>query len=373
MRNPDASSTSSSDAWRVALALLLPCIAVIAAYVWAMYANRDALVKLGRGNRAANDGVLQKLERAAARPARFERIALFGDSLTVCAQPDVERAETLGSNLRRQLVAAGTTVGLVDLTHAGLVPLHFFALLDEVLALDVRLVVIEVNLRKFIDPLARPAEERLPGALRKLELLRSMKVLSSLEPEGVTLFDPPLMRLKEHLGLLYVLEGAREGGIASLQSLGEELRSTLRLARRKGASLTEIARRATLSYAVDYTASHNADVLRAMVEELRAARVPFILFVAPIDPAALRAEAGSDALTVRRGIDELQRHVGAEPAEWLDLHDALPTSMFRDYDNHLMVSGCARVARPIAQRVLHVLSRHPRPSPVVAAEREIDG
>lgn len=335
---------------------------MIAACVWALYANRDVLADLGRGDGAPDRGVLRSLEIAAERTPRFERIALFGDSLVMCAQPGADRFETLGSNLRRQLVAAGTPVALVDLSQAGLVPLHFFALLDEALALDARLVVIEVNLRKFIDPLARPAEERLPGAFRKLEFLRSLQVLDGLEPEGVTLLDPPLMRLKEHLGLLYVLEGAREGGLASLHSMGEWLRSTLGLARREGPSFTEVARRAELPYAIDYTTSHNASILRAMVQDLREARVPFILFVAPVDPAGLRADLGSDPDAVQRRIDELQRYLGAEPTEWLDLHDALPSSLFRDYDNHLVGSGCARLARPIAQRVLHVLARRARPA-----------
>ena len=50
-------------------------------------------------------------------------------------------------------------------------------------------------------------------------------------------------------------------------------------------------------------------------------------------------------------LEELRRAVGASPAEWLDLHDTLRSPSFRDWQNHLTLAGCPKVAHPLAQRI----------------------
>jgi hypothetical protein len=249
---------------------------------------------------------------------------------------------------------------VVDLSQPGLLPLFYYTLLDETLALPAGLVIIEVNLRTFMDPLARRGEERLPGLARKLGFPESLRVTASLEHEGLSVLDPPLMRLKEQLGMLYVLEGARETGLGWLHDTGEAARTVLGLRRRSFPALNEVLRRARFSYAVDYAGSPNGEVLRAMVADLHRAQVPFVAYVAPINVEYLRTTGEFDDEDLVRRIGELREYVGASDTEWLDLYDALPASMFRDIQNHLLGPGCVRLARPIAQRVLHVLSRRHR-------------
>lgn len=373
MRNRDASSTSSSDAARIWLALLLPFVAVLAAGGWALYAHRAELAELGRGDGSSDTGALRRLDLVATRRQRFARIAVFGDSLTMCTTPKAGRYDTIARNLKLQIQSGGKPVEVVDLSQPGLLPLFYFTLLDEALALQVELVVIEVNLRTFMDPLARRGEERLPGLARKLAFRESLKVTASLEREGLSVLDPPLMRLKEQLGLLYVLEGAREAGLGWLHDAGEQARTTLGLARRSIPPINEIARRARLSYAVDFGDNPNAAVLRAMFAELRQAEVPFVAYVAPINMDYLRTtkELGDD--DIARRIEDLRQDVGASEVEWLDLHDALPASMFRDFQNHMLAPGCVRLARPIAQRILHVLSNRAHQAATPAAARSAQG
>lgn len=351
--------------------MLLPCLVVVAACVWLLHANRDELARLGRGDGASDGGALRRLGLVAKRTQRFERIAVFGDSLNMCTMAGSKRYDSLARNLKVRIQDGGRPVELVDLSQPGLLPLFYYTLLDEALALPVDLVIIEVNLRTFIDPFARRGEERLPGLARKLGFAESLVVTSSLEREGLTVLDPPLMRIKEQLGMLYVLEGAREAGLAWLHAAGELTRTTLGWKRRSLPPANEVIRRARLSYAVDYVDNPNAEVLRAMVADLHRAQVPFVAYVAPIDVDYLRTTSDFDGGDLARRIEELRLYVGASEVEWLDLYDALPTTMFRDFQNHMLVPGCVRLARPIAQRVLHVLSRQPREAPVPIAPASV--
>lgn len=339
---------------------------MVAACVWALHANRAALAELGRGDGSVDSGALKRLDVTAGKKQRFERVAVFGDSLTMCVDPDTRRFDSLGRHLNLQINAAGRPVEVVDLSQVGLWPLFYYALLDEALALPSSVVVVEVNLRTFMDPLARPGEERLPGLARKLDFTASLQVTESLEREGLSVLDPPMMRLKEQLGLLYVLEGAREAGLGLLTDAGESIRTTLGLPRRWSPPLMEVVRRAALTYAVDYTDNPNAKVLRAIVTALRQAQVPFLLYVAPINVDYIQSTPELAAPDLAQRIEALRGYVGASKVEWIDLHDTLPASMFRDFQNHLRVQGCVRLARPIAQRVLHLLAHRNRRVPQAA-------
>jgi hypothetical protein len=135
----------------------------------------------------------------------------------------------------------------------------------------------------------------------------------------------------------------------------------------------EVVRRAGLSYAVDYTDSPNADVLRAIVTDLRRAGIPFLLYVAPVNVDVIQRKPEIAAPDLEQRIEALRLYVGATKVEWLDLHDALPASTFRDFLNHLRVQGCARLARPIAQRVLHLLAHRNRRAPGIAKDATTTG
>jgi len=339
---------------------------VVAVCVWALHANRAALAERGRGEAALVTDALERIDTIAAKKQRFERVALFGDSLTMCTDAETQRVDKLGRQLSQQIRAAGRAVEIVDLSQVGLWPLFFYALLDEALALSSSAVIFEVNLRTFMDPLARPGEERLPGLARKLDFASSLEVTESLEREGLSVLDPPLMRLKEQLGLLYVLEGARETGLGVLHDAGESIRTTLALPRRSSLPVMEVLRRAGLTYAVDYTDNPNAEVLRAIVAALRRAQIPFLFYVAPINVDYIQSTPELAAPDLAQRLEALRDYVGASKVEWLDLHDALPASMFRDFLNHLRVQGCIRLARPITQRLLHLMAHRNRRVPTAA-------
>ncbi len=326
--------------------MLVACLGLLWAY-------REPLAKIGAGEGAVERGALFRLGKWRARPAVKQRIVIFGDSLNVCTSPPDKKITTVGLTLRSAATLAGRPFDIVDLTQPGMLPIHFYALLDDALETPVALVVLEVNLRTFLDPQVHPGDERLPGLARKLDFRQALRAREALEREGMTPLDPPLLRLKEQLGLLYVFEGARQGGVDLLAAAGTSVKNALGLKQRWLGSTSEIARRFSLSYMVDYASHPNATVLREAVRELHAAGIPVIVYVAPVNVEYLRTRGDDfDAEELERRLEALRTSIGAAPSEWLDLHATLPARKFRDYQNHLQYEGCADVGRPLAARAM---------------------
>lgn len=349
----------------------MPFVAVIAACVALLWAWREPLATIGASKRVAEGGAVRRLEVYRKKPPVRPRIVVMGDSLNLCSTPREKKVHAVGPALRAALNRKGRPVEILDLTQPGLLPIHFYALLDETFATPVALVALEVNLRTFLNPNVRPGHERMPGLARMLGFHDAIRVRDALAREGMSIFDPPLMRLKEQLGLLYVFEGAREAALDGFDAVGRWITEALRVPRQSYGTSTfgEVARRAGLSYMVDYAHHPNATVLRAALAKLRAAEIPVIIYVAPINVEFLQRKAGFDPVELERRLDDLRVSIGASRVEWLDLHASLPAERFRDYQNHLLFEGCVDVARPLAERALRVMAKRsarPRPAPSAA-------
>lgn len=362
MHSRDASSTSSSDVRRAWLTLGVPFVAVIAAYLGLLWAYREPLAKIGAGRGAVERGALARLESWRTKPVVRDRIVVLGDSLTVCADGPSKRVNQVALVVRSTSALAGRPFDIVNLAQPGLLPIHFYALLDDALETPVSLVALEVNLRTFLDRKARAGEERLPGLARKLDFDDAIRVRDALDREGMTVLDPPIMRLKEKLGLLYVFEGARQGGVDLIGAAGAWTTGALGLNRRTFGSYAETERRLAMSYMVDYASHPNATVLREAVRELHEAGVPVIVYVAPLNVEYLRTRGDDfDADELERRLEALRVAIGASRSEWLDLHATVPARKFRDRQNHLIFEGCIDVGKPLAERAMRLIPKRATP------------
>jgi hypothetical protein len=355
----DASFTSSSETRRAWLALSLPCIVVLALFLLGLYVFRGELAEIGRGQGAAERGALRRVQKWARQPGAAPRVVLFGDSLAVCADAKKHAVASVGRATVEGLRRGGLRVDLVDLAQPALRPLHYYALLDDALALRPALVIVEINPRGFLPVAAGGGAERMPALARKLSLREAIRVRASLEQEGLTLLDPLLMQLEEQLGMLYVLEGARDAVAVWLEQQAARLESALGLHREPLASLIEAERRLVLSYMVDHAAHPNAAVLRAIRDDFVRAGVPVLFYVAPIDVARLRDAGLADPPALQASFERLRVAVGATRGEWLDLHAVLTSSSFRDRQNHLRLAACDDVGRHLARRARDVLATRP--------------
>ncbi|MBM4244307.1 MAG: hypothetical protein FJ148_10895 [Deltaproteobacteria bacterium] len=342
---------------RAWLALAVPFVAVVAAALALLWTYREPLARIGAGRGAVERGTLRRIERWRRKPVMLPRMVLLGDSLNVCATPPAPPMTTVAHGVRTVVNRGRPRYDVVDLTQPGLLPLYYYALLDDALETPVSLVVLELNLRTFLDSQVRAGEARLPGLARNLDFVDALRVHEALEREGMSAFDPPIMRLKEQLGLLYVLEGARQGALDLLDAGAAWATAALGVPRRAYPPFGEVTRRMLLSYMVDYASHPNATVIREAVRELHAARVPVIVYVSPIDVERLRGTGDFDPEELARRLEELRVSIGLTSVEWLDLHATLPSERFRDYQNHLKFEGCAEVGRPLAERALRLSAK----------------
>lgn len=356
MPNPDGSSTSSSETRRAWLALALPCVAVLVVFLGALYVYREELAQIGRGNGVAEVGAFRRVRLAAKRPALAPRIVLFADSLAMCHGAD-RSADSLGRQMTARFRGGGVRVELIDLTQPALLPLHVYSLLDDALALRPAVLVVEINARTFLHAAARPGLERMPTITRMLSLPDALRVRQSLDLEGLTPFDPTIMRLEEQLGMLYVFQGVRDGVLDWIDSLALQLQKAIGLKHNPLAPLIQTDRRiARTTYMVDYAAHPTTTVLRAILEEARRADVPVVFWVAPIDVTGFEESGLADPAELSARLAALRTAVGATAEEWVDLHDLLPSETFRDRQNHLRIAGCQEVARQLARQVRRILA-----------------
>jgi hypothetical protein len=340
------------------LALAVPCVAVIVALgALALFTYRDELAAQGKGDTVVERGILRHLTNWQNATPALTPVVMFGDSLTICAAPLIGATDRVSLELNKSINASGQLVSVFDLGQPGLRPLHFYALLDEVLAKPVGLMVIEINPHAFVDPRLQPGAERLPQLSRKLALRQAVRVRPALALDGLSLFDPFIARLKEQLGLLYVFEGLRQIVFDRLAAIGLAANKLLGLHPRLPDSTAEVTKRLSETYLIDYANHPTTVVLRAMAEDLHAAKVPFFFYVAPLD-VSLNSQTGQyERTALVERLDALRRSIGASEAEWLDLHDAIrDSSLFRDRQNHLKLAGCPIVGRLLARRAVHLLA-----------------
>ena len=77
-------------------------------------------------------------------------------------------------------------------------------------------------------------------------------------------------------------------------------------------------------------------MLRALVAEFERNRIPEIVYVPPVSPAYFRDPMNLDT-RFARSLDAIRGAAGS--ADFLDLHDALPETAFRDWQDHYTTDG----------------------------------
>ena len=151
-----------------------------------VFAYREELAPLGKGDVLVEDGVLRHVAAWAKAKPFLPSVVVFSDSLDFCATPPDKAVDSVSRWIAETMSKAGAPVALFALGQPGLRPLHYYAMLDEVLAKPVGLMVIEINLRSFFDPKLRPGPERLPQLSRKLGLLYVFEGLRQLALDRLT-------------------------------------------------------------------------------------------------------------------------------------------------------------------------------------------
>ena len=346
---------------RTTLALALPCAAVVLGTLAAALVFRQALARMA-DPLALQAKLMGHVAAWQALPPveRMTSVVLLGNSVVNC--PGTSVAEALATSLAAAsppALRARAHVGeVVAITQRGLRPLHFYALLDDILAGRPRSFVIAVVLRVFSPSFTFSHVLEYAALTRNLSFRRSLAVADALHEEGLTLLDPMIYRAEDALGLLDVVTGVRVWAGDVLDGVGEGVR---RLAGLRGASPVARGYRvlpgfptvdeARADYLVDQPGSTSARVLRDIVAIARDAGRPPLLYVSPVDMDRLTELGLRDELQIDERVAALRAAIGVTPGEWLDLHAMLPARFFRDRNNHLEPEGCARVADALKRKL----------------------
>lgn len=125
---------------------------------------------------------------------------------------------------------------------------------------------------------------------RKLTWQQAVAVREELAESDLSLADLVLMRIKERLGLLYVVEGARGWGAAILDAIALKIERGLGLSTRQHPrqhARTPEPKEPSSTYHSNLAAYPTADTLRVLRRDLRAAGVHVLFYVAPVAPRRL--------------------------------------------------------------------------------------
>src|SRR5262249_20845372 len=176
--------------------------------------------------------------------------------------------------------------------------LHFYSLAEDIMAGRPWITVLAVDMRSFSPSFVFHRAMEFPAVTRRLSIRRSLAVADVLHAEGLTLFDPPIYRAEEALGLLDVSAGIRTWADKLLESDGDATREpaaivgvpadwrAVRYFNRYGT-----ADEAREDYLVDQAGSPGARLLRLLVAEFRPAGRSILLYISPVDVERL-AELG---------------------------------------------------------------------------------
>ena len=328
-----------------AVALLVPALAVIGVFAAVVAVNRDALDELGRGESTVDERLLPALrswrDRVPSTP-QTHRGAFFGDSIVA----DVD----LPALVAHELAQRGVDVDLASVAHQGLLPLHYYCLLDQVLAGRPEVAVVSLNLpavsRRLwgVPPLARMA--------RLLSPARAWRIRGLLARGEINLLDPWIYRVEDRLGALHVVDGLRELG-RRLSYVGGDARSANVLQMRESVALGTRRDLAERRNRQDDALATNPTlaVIRELVAALREAGVRPVLYLTPVDtsPEHLASWdiAGDDA-SLTTLVEDYRRAIGAAPEEWIDLHALLRSDERRDRFGHLRPVGADHLAAVLA-------------------------
>lgn len=330
---------------RSLLSLLLGCLSTLTVSFGAMVWFRAPLNALGGGTLPMDTLLIPELERFAARGASAPPIIAFlGDSLALCEGIDI------GGALDRRRRETGPPTRTVSFRQGGLRPIQYAAFIDEALAGRPAAVVVEINFRLLSESAYLEPGLRMRQTTRLLSPERAWEVRAALAADGVTLLDPLVYRLEAHLGMLHVADGIRELARLRLAAVGDAI--TVRVGQPSTyAPLSKEAGEALAYQTVlaEYVGDRHAatSALAAVHRATRAAGVPILLYVSPVNTGYLDRLGVLSHLDLPAMVEAVRIGIDADPTEWLDLHAAAPATLFRDEVGHLHAPGCMLIAERI--------------------------
>jgi hypothetical protein len=343
------------------LSLALPCVLVLLAFgTWAWW-SRAELRRSAASGIAVDSSILPRIHRwrAQARPG-VPRLALFGDSLVMARDP-VAKGELpsmfvqLGPMVAEALLAQGRRNDLVTVAHFAFRPVHYYYLLDEVLAGRPDVAIVSLNLPVFASEAHFGEGLDFKNLSRRLSWQRQREIRPILEHEEISPLDPSLYALQEQVGLLYVLDGVRLKAQGWVDGAAGWLERTLGLER--AAPRLPRAEQARKRYTIDLE-HPMVETTARLLQGLHDAGVGVLVYVAPIDVDRLRRLGVYDELDLEGQIEALRIAIGATPEEFRDFHTLLRKGAFADHRNHLRRVGLRRLATRVAAEIPQ---RIPRP------------
>lgn len=341
MQTANDSSTSSSELdggaapWRGGWVwAALGCALVIAGALYGVWSQQMFLAwqSLATGSpvfhRFVTDRTTQWVGRV--RPPEVAGGIVFGDSVFA-------RGETplFAPALEAALAKRGQRSDLLDLSYRGLGSFQFYYALRPALAGRPQFAIVEINLRTFAADWAA-AELKTPHLSARLSLGQVLHLRHALATQSLSVLAPFAYRLEEETGTLFWFDGLRHYGGHLLERAGTQVNAFLGITQRsraqRNAQLYPRGLNASNSRAwfeQEFAETATADVLRALVAELRAADVTIRLVVAPINTARL-AELGMDLQRLQQRCERLRAAVGAHVGEWVVVHHLASPADFMD-------------------------------------------
>jgi hypothetical protein len=291
-------------------------------------------------------GALSELRVWQGRSRTVPGGVVLGNSLTEC------RGSTVGDVATGRLAARNTPHTVVTVWGGAFGPVQYYYLLDDVLAGRPEVVIIEVDQIRLVSTRITPGLLYL-ALSRKLSFDQALRIRTALASEGVTLFDPFLYRLEERRDVSYLVPGVQERWREVLTRWGDAVNTTAGVRTTsfdlRGLYLMSAESTRTIGR-LDPNDSPLVPVLREIGARLRRAGVTVLFYVSPMNEAILGPQLSANQ--ARQRLNRLRVAVGAAPEEWVDLHDALPSDAFRDWQGHMQPVGCERVGEKLADAVL---------------------
>jgi hypothetical protein len=359
----------------------------LAAAFGASFAATGALVgwaldRAGIGYAQTRLDTVQVLARLTApRPdaGRTRRVLFLGDSLSMDTHPPDRSVPAQLAALLAQPSGRDAPIELQRIVASALTPLSHFFLSGRLVGLDPDQVVVEVNLWTFSPSWIRMERPEIAGLLPASRWPAAAAL--PLGAAGLSADRLVTYRALVAAGALDAwarLQREQVRVVRALDALGEWLQARVPLAggigHRKhhdsakmvrnmtwgprGNRVTAEVARGSLAPVLAGLREDNATLLalESLLADFERARIPALVYVAPLNVEQLRGIGVMDDDGLRRSLDRLRDACERRGARFLDLHDLLEDAAFSDYLDHLHhdpegPDGAARIAGRIAEQL----------------------
>lgn len=274
---------------------------------------------------------------------------VFGDSVL---------KEHFTSAVAKTLASQRSEALLLDLTHEGFSAFQFYYVAPAIIATRPQFAIVEVNLRTFAPDWYGNVGLRTPQLTAQLPIGKAFRVRAALATQALGPFAPWIYFAQQLSGTLFLSDGIRQQINDVTQLLGtrintvarSEVRSTQEQFRHRllPISLTpEIARE---WYDREFVTSPTAEMMVALIDELRNAGILTLIVLAPMQAMSL-ADLGLDFDMLWQRIERLRVYLGVDQEQWIHASDWVQRSDFVDA-MHLHPKAVERLADVTAEHLL---------------------